>query len=182
LSKKSKRLGFIGAGFSVPLFFEVLESDAWNALTPLQHDVLIDMFRVYLLQSKFDTVFMDRGLAFTWAHCPFPISEESHSEAIKQIVRVGFFDRAPQYDDGRPGSPRMFTISRRWREYRLTEMEKSKRDLHFQAKSERLRGKRARRRQFLATLPDRKKCTPDIPDEKTHAEHDDTMDADPRQS
>lgn len=154
---KKYRLGYMGsANKNVPINFEMLESDAWKALTPLQCLVLIDWYQNYVRLSRWDYEPLAEGMSYTWAHCKVDMSENAFQTAVKRILEIGFFVRAVQFEAGRPGSPRKFLPSKKWQEHRLDREQQAKQKASSDSKKGRLAEKRKRRKAFRSSLSGKK--------------------------
>ncbi|MCC6485897.1 MAG: hypothetical protein IT364_00220 [Candidatus Hydrogenedentes bacterium] len=171
LPKKFKkyRLGYMGTGNNVPLTFEMLKSDAWNALKSTQRDVLIDWYQGYVRLSRWDYEPLEEGMTYTYAQCKVTIREATFLAAIKRILEVGFFVRAIHLESGRPGSPRKFLPSKKWLDFRFSDKEKAKRKAYADAKERRLDEKRKRRESFRSSLPEKKEPPISVPTRPTES-------------
>jgi hypothetical protein len=154
----------------MPLYDELRESDAFKALKPAPALVLLDLLKVYYRESRFDKEPLQDGIVYTWTHCKVDVSEDAFYRAIKRIVEIGFFERAPHLESGRPGSPRVFEPSKRWQSYRTPSDEKVKAG---DSKKRRIQEKRKRRTEYRKQL-DTKKRTPSINADKTTSINADT--------
>jgi len=142
-------LGNIGSSkHSVPLHEDLLDSPAWKALTPLQGMVLIDWYRYYVWLTKWDREPLPEGMTYTWSQCRVQISENAFRDAVKRIVVIGFFDRAPRLESSRPGSPQKYVPSKRWQSW-SDDVEAAKAKRAMGSKDNRIARQRERRTQFL---------------------------------
>ncbi len=151
------------ANKNVPLDFEMLESGAWKALTPLQRDVLIDWYKDYVRLSCWDTEPLANGMSYTWAHCRVDISENAFQTAIKRILEIGFFKRAVHLESTRPGSPRVFLPSKDWQVYKLGDKQKARQITSNELKKKRVDEKRNRRKAFRSSLSEKKEPSASAP-------------------
>lgn len=137
-----KRLGFFLANqeWFVPLSDGLLNSDAFQALSPTARDILIYWLRAYRDASSFDIEPLPDGMTFTYSQCPLPMAEETFNKGRKQIREHGFFDAPREIQPLVPGEPIRFTPSRRWEQFKAPSLETRK-----AKKSVRVKKKRARR-------------------------------------
>lgn len=102
--QKDKRLGNLGStpqGGWHQLPHERILSAAYCRLSHSGRTVLIDMDRVYMVKSRFDTVdISDVGFRYTYADCGVTVCQRVFYDVLDQIVALGFYGRV--LDDAGP--------------------------------------------------------------------------------
>lgn len=121
----SARLTFsAGQKYYTPIFEDIRKTAAYRTLTPNQKVILLDMMRQYHRASAFDTESIDKtGFQYTYGHCMEVVSDTAFYDAIKAILRRGWFECPPIMQEPRPAAPRRYIPSQKWRQYEPTELE-----------------------------------------------------------
>ncbi len=127
------------------------ESEAWAALTALGRVILLEMldmyFRVSGWEKRASQIARD-GFYFAWSQCRESISQNAFIAARKEILRLGFF-ASPL--ERKIGGAMRFMPSAAWREYRLTEEERTRIEAARTRKTSQIAKHKDRQRKFLAT-------------------------------
>ena len=138
-----------------------LKSVAYRVLTPMERLVMRDMFRCFSICTRGNKVGIDQhGFEYTFGHCLEPCTDRSFYSAVRRICSVGFFNRAPELEAMRSGSPNKYLPSARWTVYEATESEAEKLRSNDLEKNRRIAKARGRRSAFLANIsrPETSNC------------------------
>lgn len=154
--------GTFGIGRGTQLRWDLLDSVAYNVLTPMQAQILNDMLRTYYRASNWDTAGVPGGFTYTYSQCRVFASEKTFYRAIRRICLVGFFRCPPEIQENRPAAPYRFVESADWMKYEPTVDEQSVLRKFKADKNRRLAQKKRRRTDFRVGLgqSEREKGTP----------------------
>jgi len=152
--KGVQRLRFYGRSSTFTgLADDLVDSDAYRALTPTQRDVLNDMLRFYRDASRYDTVDLrDVGFTYPFSLCRVMVSSRAlYQEILPALVAHGFFECPPLLREPKIASAKRNMPSRRWETYRPSAKEGEKLEKYRRKKAQQLARDKRRKVDFLTS-------------------------------
>ena len=114
----TEAVGHVRGGSGVYVADEMKTVDAWHMLSATERLVLLEMHRAFMRASRFDTEDISgEGFDFPQSYCRELVDDKTFQTARQKIVAVGWFDDPAELQSGKPGMPKRYAPSDRWRTY-----------------------------------------------------------------
>jgi hypothetical protein len=159
--RRAKRKEFYGAAvlgkfyqlgrLYITLSDEMMASDSYRVLTPLQRCILLDVLRT--IRNKYREFLPEyarsRSFTYTYSECRVPASENAFHGALRELLRVGWLDVLPEHQRAAIAGPIYYTVSERWKKYTLRAEERIKLSAKTNGKKRRVEQNRERKAELF---------------------------------